>query len=207
MKKPFIKPNIKSWVLMETGGKLLTAFGGIGLLFTLDLALGAAPSPFPEKITAEGKELILNGTGARKATLFAIKVYDAAFYNPTKVKTEEGVTASGFPKRLVFRYVRDFDLEKTKEAWNYQFKESSGLPAESYAEGLKKLVSYQKPIKDGTTHRFDIQKDKVVFLIDDVSQGEILGENFQKALLNIFFSKNPPTKDLKKGLLGEKGNS
>jgi hypothetical protein len=191
---------MKSILKISTAVAALSSFG---IPFGNSSFGAPAEVAFSEKLTIKGSELLLNGKGSRKATLFAIKVYDAAFYNPTPAKTEEQVLASAFPKSLHIRYVRDFDLEKTKEAWKYQFKESALIPENEYIDGLQKLISFQKPIQEGTLHRFDIQKEKVTFYINEDAQGEISGEGFQKALLNVFFSKNPPTKELKKGLLGE----
>ena len=156
---------------------------------------------FPERISAVGKELSLNGVGTRTATLFAIKVYHAAFYADRSIASLSDALSAPNPKRLEIRYVRDFDLKETQNAWRFQFRESAGLPEDALAKEVEAVVVLQKPIKNGDIQRFDFEEGKTSFLIGDVKQGEITGTAFQNALLTIFFGPNPPTQDLRKGLI------
>ncbi len=154
-----------------------------------------------DQLSLKGKTLLLNGLGERTATLFSIRVYDAAFYNPVPITSDSEVWSSAFPKRLEIRYVRAFSLEETKEAWVYQFKESSGMEESVYAEGLKLLNSWQKAIEKNDIHRFDLNEDGTAFYINGELKGSIPGTKFRDAFLKIFFGQNPPTKSLKKALL------
>jgi hypothetical protein len=155
---------------------------------------------FPERIKIADKELSLNGVGTRTATLFAIKVYHAAFYSDRSIASLPDALSAPNPKLLEIRYVRDFDLKQTQEAWRFQFHESSGIKDGDLKEEIDKLVTFQRPIKEGDVQRFDFQDGKTVFSIGADKQGEIAGAPFQKALLTIFFGPNPPTHDLQKGL-------
>ena len=149
--------------------------------------------------------LPLHGQGTRKATLFAVEVYHAAFYAPSSMKGLVDILAAPRPLRLDIRYVRDFDLEDTNEAWLYQFRESSGSRPEEIAEDLRRLVSFQKAIRKGDLHRFDFESGRTVFYINEERRGEIAGERFQNALLTVFFGPHPPTKELQRGLLAGPG--
>ncbi len=177
------------------------------ILSTLALAalsVGASSLPydrFEEVARLDGATLPLHGQGTRKATLFAVEVYHAAFYAPAGTKTLAQVLTSPRPLRLDIRYVRDFDLSDTNEAWVYQFRESSGRKPEEIAEDLRQLLSFQKEIRKGDLHRFDFEAGKTVFYINEERRGEITGDRFQTALLTIFFGPNPPTKELQRGLL------
>jgi hypothetical protein len=155
---------------------------------------------FPERAKVVGKELSLNGVGTRTATLFAIRVYHAAFYSDRSIATLEDALRAPNPKRLDIRYVRDFDLKDTQNAWKYQFRESAGIEPGDLSAELEALVALQRPIAKGDVQRFDFEDGKTVFSINDEKRGEISGTAFQKALLTIFFGPNPPTRDLQKGL-------
>ncbi|MBC7385236.1 MAG: chalcone isomerase family protein [Cryobacterium sp.] len=155
--------------------------------------------------TAEiaGKALVRQGVGTRKATLFAIRVYDAAFYGMTPAKDLAEVLAMPNPKRFDIRYARDFKLDQTREAWTYQFRESSGMKMEDLKSQIDLLLSFQKPIKENDVQRFDLKDGITEFFINGEKLGEIRGAVFQKALLTVFFGPNPPTKDLQKGLYNQ----
>ena len=155
---------------------------------------------FPEKVKTFGQETPLHGFGTRKATLFGIKVYHAAFYSTKNLKSLAEVLADTDPKRLDIRYVRDFGLEDTNEAWKYQFKESAGANLREIAPEIEKLISFQKPIHEGDVQRFEFRDGMVTFSINDEKRGEIRSKKFEEALLTIFFGPNPPTKELQRGL-------
>ncbi|MBS1962121.1 MAG: chalcone isomerase family protein [Bdellovibrionales bacterium] len=155
---------------------------------------------FPERVQVADQPLRLNGSGTRTATLFAIKIYDAAFYADRSIATLADALAAPNPKRLEIRYLRDFDLKDTQEAWRYQFKESAELKDGALASEIDRLVALQRPIARGDTHRFDLLDGKTVFSINGEKRGEIEGTAFQTALLTIFFGPHPPTQDLQKGL-------
>ena len=159
---------------------------------------------FSDRAVVGSETLILNGVGTRTATLFAIKVYHAAFYANRPTPTAVEAIAAPNPKRLDIRYLRVFDLEGTKEGWSYQFHESGGITGTTLAQEMHTLLSYQREIRKGDVHRFDLEDGKTSFYIGDEKRGEIPGKEFQDALLKIFFGKNPPTKDLQRGLLGLK---
>lgn len=155
---------------------------------------------FATGVKSDGMSLSLHGVGTRKATLFAVKVYHAAFYATKNLKSLDAVLSDPDPKRLELKYLRNFGLEDTQEAWVYQFRESSGLKLEELEPSLGKLISMQTPIREGDVHRFDFNGGKVTFYINGESRGEIENEVFRKALLTIFFGSNPPTKELQRGL-------
>ncbi len=174
----------------------LTSF----LSFAVSHSASASDLSFPNECEVAGSKIKLHGTGTRKATLFAIKVYHAAYYSSKNTPSLEDVLKDSGPKRLDIKYLRDFGLDDTNEAWNYQFKESSGFELKTIRTELDQLISYQKAIKEGDTQRFEFHSDRVVFFINGEKRGEIVGKNFQAALLTIFFGPNPPTQELQKGL-------
>lgn len=170
-------------------------------LFAADHTALSEESFGAERQIIDGKTLVLNGRGERTATLFSISVYEATFYNPVPVQKDSDVWSTPFPKKLEIRYVRAFSLEETREAWVYQFKESSGMPESVYADGLAQLNSWQKAIEKQDVHQFVLLENETQFFINGELKGTIPGTEFRDAFLKIFFGKNPPTKSLKKALL------
>lgn len=171
------------------------------ITFTACSVTVPAPAPF---VTIGGTTIPLHGEGIRKATLFAVKIYQAAFYCAEKITTLQEAIINPEPKRLEFRYFRDFSLEDTVIAWKYQFRESSGMKPGALASEMSLLASFLKPIQEGDLQEFVLLGENTTFLINGVKQGEIPGAQFQKALLTVFLGPNPPTKELRAGLLREK---
>jgi len=156
---------------------------------------------FPEHVIAEGKPLSLNGVGTRTATLFAIKVYHAAFYSSRSIASLPDALSAPNPKRLEIRYLRDFNEKDSKEAWRYQFRESGGIKDGDLKPEIDQLVSLQHAIKENDIQRFDFEAGKTTFYLGDEKLGEIPGTPFQTAMLTIFFGPHPPTRDLQKGMM------
>lgn len=174
-------------------------------LALLVCAACAVELPAPAStITVDGASIPLQGEGIRKDTLFAVKIYQAALYSSKVVTTLGEALSDPGPKRLEFRYYRDFSLEETVKAWRYQFRESSGLKPEELESEMALLASFQKPIHERDTQAFLLRDETTIFSINGVEVGEISGAKFQKALLTVFLGPNPPTKELRAGLLREK---
>ncbi|RYZ77283.1 MAG: hypothetical protein EOP04_31205 [Proteobacteria bacterium] len=188
---------------MKMTGKLLSLVTSFAFLLNSGISLAKAPD-FPKNAKVGDQTLLLNGAGTRTATFLAIKVYDMAFYNPVLISKDTEVFSSAFPKKLEIRYRRDFSVEDTRKAWNYQFKDSSGTPEPEYADGLKQLVSYQEAIKKGDVQSFELDDSGSRFYFNQALKGTIPGKPFRDALLKIFFGSNPPTRDLKDDLLKER---
>lgn len=189
---------------LQTRLRAATRLIQVGILVATSASFAVEPAPrpdfFPERTRVADRELSLNGIGTRTATLFAIKVYHAAFYADRSVTSlAEALTAPN-PKRLEIRYVRDFTLKEVMDAWRYQFRESGGPRVGEVAGEIEKLVSFQSPIREGDVQRFDFEDGKTIFAVNGERRGEVAGPLFQTVLLTIFFGPNPPTRDLQRGL-------
>jgi hypothetical protein len=155
---------------------------------------------FPERIRIASKELKLNGVGTRTATLFAVKVYRAAFYADRSIASLPDALGAPNPKALEIRYLRDFTLRETRDAWRFQFRESAGLKEGELRDPIEAFIEMQRPIAENDVQRLDFLDGRTIFSIDGKPRGEIPGADFQRAVLTVFFGPNPPTEDLKKGL-------
>jgi hypothetical protein len=176
----------------------------IGLiLFAISFNLTAATLDsvtFAEKVNVEGKELILNGIGIRKATFLKIKVYYGGLYLEQKTKDPAIFLATTAPKQIVMHFVRDVDAKKLRDAF------TEGMEAAN-----KNHASFKAPMDKFNSNIVDVVKNDLIiitFTNDGVSlnikgkQAEkIAGAEFSHALLNIWFT-NPRDENLRNGLLG-----
>ncbi len=155
------------------------------------------------KLSADGPALVLNGAGMRKK-LF-VSVYVGALYLPKKAATAQEVLAQAGAKRVLLHFVYDeVSAQKLVEAWNEGFaanhSETELVPLRARIVQFNALFS---TVKKGDVFTLDYRPgDGTRVNYNDQAKGVIPGEDFNKALLNIWLGEKPVTADLKKALLG-----
>src|SRR5262245_47212310 len=99
----------------------------------LSLAIGNTASAaecqganFPDSVTADGTNLLLNGLGIRKATMLKVKVYVAGLYLPAKSSDAGQILGASQPWHYVLHFVRDVDASDIREAYEEGFKKAAG---------------------------------------------------------------------------------
>jgi hypothetical protein len=160
----------------------------------------------PDTLTLDGKSLALNGLGARKATVFKVKVYVAGLYVEAKSGDGAAILNSPGPKRLDMKFVRDVDAADISKAWSEGLskKENCGGDCAPFQAKLGLLNASMSDIKKGDTMSFTFRASGVIPEVKGEAKAEIPGADFAKALLSIWLGASPPNSELKKGLLGEK---
>ena len=160
-----------------------------------------------EKISqpATKQILILNGTGIR--TKFIFNIYVGALYLPNKSSDAKQIINSPEAKRISMHFLYDkVESKKMTEGWSDGF-------AEVLDEDEAALKALQPKIKQFNSYFPDIVKGDVVIIdfipntgasitINNNLKGTIAGDDFQKALLAIWFGDSPPNEELKDGMLG-----
>lgn len=176
----------------------------IGLiLFTLSLNLSAATLDsitFADKVNAEGKDLVLNGIGIRKATILKIKVYYGALYLEQKTKEANAFLATPAPKQIVMHFVRDVSAKKLVDA----FVEGMEAANKNHASFKAQMDKFNSNIVDVVKDDLMIvtfTNDGVLLNVKGKQAEKIAGADFSRALLSIWFI-NPRDESLRNGLLG-----
>jgi hypothetical protein len=154
-----------------------------------------------DKTTIEGKPLVLNGIGMRKKAIF--KVYVAGLYVDEKTQSPDKILASPSPKFIKMKFLRDVDAGKMRDAWSEGFKENCTKSCETYKAELEELNKQMKDMKEGQTLAFHFDQETLSVWINDQKQEPVIKKaGFPAEVLSIWLGKNPPSADLKKGLLG-----
>ncbi|MGD8379125.1 MAG: chalcone isomerase family protein [Gammaproteobacteria bacterium] len=178
---------------------------GLALCCVAGTALAAtvADVEVPDTASVGGKILPLNGAGLRE--IFWVDVYVGGLYvekpshDPGELLTETG------PNRVLMHFVHDAPSKKVIKAWNEGFEDNNS------GEVVKQL----KPRIDAFNALFgtDLKDGDVVLLdyvpgagtqvrINGVLKGTVPGEDFNQALLRIWLGPNPPSDNIKEGMLG-----
>jgi hypothetical protein len=158
-----------------------------------------------DEIQAEGGQpLVLNGVGLRDK--FWVDVYVGALYLPSKSDDVAEILSSPGPWRIQLDFVyKEVASEKLLDAWREGFEQNQN------AETLKQLQTridqfysyFQTSTLAKDQYRFDYIPGKGVSISkNEQLLGQIPGEDFKNALLEIWLGNHPADNKLKKGMLG-----
>lgn len=154
---------------------------------------------FSDTTKVEGKDLVLNGIGIRKATFLKIKVYYGGLYLEQKTKDPSAFLATPAPKQIVMHFVRDVDAKKLRDAF-VEGLEAANKNHASFKAQMDKFNSYVVDVVKGDQFIVTFLNDGVLFSAKGKTD-KIMGNEFSRALLNIWFT-NARDEGLRSGLLG-----
>jgi len=159
----------------------------------------------PDRVTLDGTgtELQLNGLGYR--TRFVFNIYVGALYIEKKVTTRDQVQALTGPKRVVMHMVYDeVSADKMASAWRDGFEDNNSEDKLAALEDrLQILIGYFDTMKAGDVVLLDyIPGTGTRVTIRGEHKGDIAGEDFYAALLDVWLGEEPADDDLKDAMLG-----
>lgn len=154
---------------------------------------------FSDKVTVEGKDLILNGIGIRKATIFKVKVYYGGLYLDQKTKDPATFLNSASSKQIVMNFVHEVEAAKLVKGFN-EGLEAANKDHQQFKAPMDKFNGALEDVVKGDKIIITFLPDGVLVNVKGKLKDKIMGADFSKALLNIWFI-NPGDPGLKDGLL------
>jgi hypothetical protein len=190
--------------LIRSSGLLVLATGLALASAPIVPAIGATCEDveFPDGVSADGRALVLNGLGLRKATFLNVEVYVAGLYLPQKSTDAGRILGTGQDWRLVLRFVRDVDASDMREAFQEGF-EKTGADLTPLRERIDAFTGMLVDFKEDDAVWFtNDPANGVEVVVDGAAKGTVEGADFAAALLAIWLGPEPPNRGLKSGLLG-----
>ena len=158
---------------------------------------------FPDEITVNGVDLILNGLGKREATIFNVDVYVAALYLEHTGSDGYAICESDQTKRLILHFVRDVSGGDIAGAWAEGFIKNGGDDVSIYESRIVSLNSWMSEMKDGEKMMFTyIPGTGLEVSLKGTYMGTIEGSDFSAVFFSIWLGDDPPNGGLRRGLLG-----
>ncbi|MCD4774526.1 MAG: chalcone isomerase family protein [Candidatus Aegiribacteria sp.] len=158
---------------------------------------------YPDAITVNGINLILNGLGTREATIFKVNVYVAALYLENPSSDGYAICESEETKRLILHFVRDVGGGDIGNAWTEGFMKNSGDDITVFQSRIETLNSWMSELKDGDQMMFTYIPDiGLEVSVKGTFMGTIEGSDFTGVFLSIWLGDDPPNGGLRDGLLG-----
>lgn len=157
---------------------------------------------FADSASVNGVDLVLNGLGLRKATIFNVEVYVTGLYLPQKSSDAGQILGADQDWQLVLHFVRDVDASDMQEAFQEGF-EKSGADLAPLQESIDAFTGMLVDFKEGQAVSFTNDAAAgVEVAVDGTARGTVQGGDFADALLAIWLGREPPNTELKSGLLG-----
>ena len=177
---------------------LLLSFGLTAAASAADLA-GVS---VPDSATVAGANLVLNGVGLRKK--FFVKIYVGGLYLPQKSADADAIIASTGPDRVLMHMIYEVSKEQFADAWHDDFKSNNPQDYEALHDQIEQFIAWFSDSKKDDVVSMDwVPGQGTQISWNGTFRGNIPGDAFHKALMRVFLGPNPPTSDLKDGMLGK----
>jgi hypothetical protein len=157
----------------------------------------------PDSIIVAGQRLVLNGMGLREATWLDIDVYVAGLYVQHPTSNPDALIHDDEIKTIVLQFVRDVGHDDIVKAWRDGFAANATVPLAQLQPYIDQLDAWMPSFTDHDTLAFTyIPGQGVGVDVNGVRKGVIQNADFARSLFAVWLGRKPPTKDLKRGLLG-----
>jgi len=187
-------------------------------MFNIFGEASAASTP-PEKVNlpivkhVDGVPLKKNGHGIRSINVFGwdIDVYVADFYSASPLLSEEDVLkshGSSLPMQMDFTFLRTVDQGRVISAWSQQLEHSVSYRYDGYESDRDVFIKmFSNEIQNGGIQSVQLVGDKTIMVDQGVHKGNIVGRDFQRAFLSMWFGERAVAEDLKANLLKGTGHA
>jgi len=167
------------------------------------LAASLAGVTVPDTVQVGDDQLVLNGMGLRSKLW--VKVYVGALYLERKSNAPEFIVDSKQNKRVVMHFLTDRATKaKMDDAWREGFAANSPGSSAELGDSIEKFIGFFGDMKTGDRVEIDIISGKgTTVTLNGEEKGVIEGDAFARALLLVWLGDEPPTEDLKEGMLGK----
>ena len=158
----------------------------------------------PDQATVEGRTLVLNGMGLRKATWLRVKIYVAGLYLEEKSLDADAILRPERTKRVVLVFVRAVGRDDLLDAWDESFQENEGGDLTAIEAPIATFHGFMPDrVVKGDTFTFTyLPGTGVQVAVKDEIRGTIPGAAFARSLFATWLGKKTPSPALKAGLLG-----
>lgn len=189
------------------GRRLATVI--LGVAFAVPAVAGQLEGVnMPDTATVGSATLVLNGLGlrAKKVAFIKIKVYVAGLYLPAKTTDADAIVRTDEPRQLVMEFLyKEVSHDKLVEGWNEGFNANSPDAVNEIKDRIDTFMSMWPTMRAGDRAVLTyVPGAGTTVEIRGEKKGTIPGADFASAMFNIWLGANPPTAELKDGLLGNR---
>ncbi|KAL3940803.1 MAG: hypothetical protein SGBAC_004719 [Bacillariaceae sp.] len=164
----------------------------------------------PVACQVNGSQLDRHGSALRCFAFFrgiSVRVYVATLYSSQQFSNGSDILESSHyqPLQMDFTFLRGFTAGQCKMAWEKQLDESVSYRYDGFEEDKADFLDMiaMQSMKANGTATVQIQDDRTLIFDQGTYTGEVVGKDFQRAFLGMWFGDKPVTDQLRSGLLGQ----
>jgi hypothetical protein len=169
----------------------------------LRVAIAREKGKFPAEIDCNGMRLSLQGAGMCEWGFLGIDLYDCAFYVEKKVATVGDALRADQAMVIHLHFVRSLTKDQLCSAWRGSVEVNQKGEPHDYAASLQQLCDAMRDVGDGDQFSFYLQPGKGMRALHNGTEcAHIDDEAFRRLFVKLYLGPNPPTKSLRKAMLG-----
>jgi hypothetical protein len=158
----------------------------------------------PDTYTVNGQSLVLNGIGLRTLTIFAIRAYVAGLYLPRPSHDAQQILASPGPKVMLLKFIHGASKERVEKQYRAGAETNCGNGGcnPSDQTDFERLVAAAPAVSPGDTSTYIFTDQGVRVFANDRLIGDFANRDLAHLLLSGFIGDHPPSRELRRSLLG-----
>ncbi|MDX1390437.1 MAG: chalcone isomerase family protein [Acidobacteriota bacterium] len=176
----------------------------LALIVVATLPVAAAEKAgvtMPAQITVDGQTLVLNGMGLREVGW--IDVYVAGLYLKSRSSDGEAIAGSNETRRIRMEFVRGVSRKKLVKAWDEGFEANAGSDLKALTDRIATFNGWMVDVEKRDTITLTYRAGTGTEVeVKGRNAGTIEGDDFARALFLIWLGADPPTAELRDGMLG-----
>ncbi len=158
---------------------------------------------FPDAIEVDGTRLALQGAGLCEWGFIGIDLYRGALYVEQPLQTAEDALRKDQRMVIHLDFVRELTKDQLCAAWRGSVEVNAKGDTHDHGPALQLLCDSMRTVDDGDRYSFALTPgDGMRVMHNDAECAHIADEEFRRLFVKLYLGPNPPTKALRKAMLG-----
>lgn len=161
----------------------------------------------PKTILIEGKNLVLNGTAYRKASIMRVKVWFSELYLESPNRDGEAVLQSFTLKVIDLYALYDISAADSAKGWKASLDGNCAPNCEKMSAEVEAFLKAVPEFKKGDHYRYVFSPHGPAVFLNEKKIFSSTNPELGKLLLSTWIGKKPPSDEVKSGLLNPASGS
>lgn len=158
---------------------------------------------FPLEVTLAERKLVLNGSGLCEWGFLGIDLYHGALYVEKKLETAAKALKADQVLGIHLDFVCGLSTSQLREAYEASCKVNAGEDLPRYRQPLKEFTDALTAVKAGDSYTFVLIPGQGMRVLRNGKEAaSIASEEFRVLFVKLYLGDNPPTAELRQGMLG-----
>lgn len=158
---------------------------------------------FPVRIDDGSRKLHINGWGLCEWGIFGVDLYHCALHVESTSRDAKTLLKRDQAYNIHLHFERDLTRDQMKKAYRTSIEANTGKQIGKYRARLNQLLAVMPAVEERDNLHFRYVPNKgMTMSLNGKALRTIPGSDWGTMFLRLYVGPKPPTKDLRKGLLG-----